>query len=83
MNNPIEIKEAQFVETNTINRVGIYITQVILNTSCIVNYTLYNTNTPIKTGSMTIEGQDYQGWKGNNDNYLEDLVLTKLGYSRV
>ena len=29
MNNPIEIKEAQFVETNTINRVGIYITQVI------------------------------------------------------
>lgn len=79
----IEIKEATLTETKTIKKVIINIFQLELHKSCMLNYHLLDENDRlVKADMMRIEGEEYQGWNAD-DGYIENLVLSKLGYSRA
>lgn len=78
----IEVKDFDLTETKTINKVQINDVRITLNSHCDVNYCLFGGDGSnllyIKSGMLKIEGDEYTAW-GSSDQYLQDLVLTKLG----
>jgi hypothetical protein len=56
---------------------------LIINNNCVVaNACLYKPNSIMESTSITIEGAEYEAW-GTDDNYIYNLVLSKLGYERA
>ena len=81
--NSIEIKDYDLVETKTVKKVAIQVIQLVLNTSCKINYQLYDTDSKlIKCGLLDISSDEYNSW-GADDNFLIDLVISKLGFTKA
>ena len=81
--NSVEIKDYDLVETKTVKKVAIQVIQLVLNTSCKINYQLYDIDSKlIKCGLLDISGDEYAGW-GASDDYLIDLVINKLGFAKA
>jgi hypothetical protein len=77
----IEVQDKEEVKTFTINNVEIRILNLSLNKFVDLNVTLKQNNDFVNSVYMRIEGEEYTAW-GNDDDYLENLVLNKLGLNR-
>lgn len=63
--------------------VGVNIRQLGASGFAILVWQLTNdSGAQLKTGSVDIVGSDYQGWN-EDDPYLMDIVLAKLGLTRA
>jgi len=73
------IKPKPFVyPVRIVNSVEIQIVNLILFQSVSILVSLYDEeNNIIENKYLTIDGDDYQNWS-NNDQFLIDLVLTKM-----
>lgn len=78
----INVQDSPHVVTNTINRVQIRVMNVELFTSVNVSVSLFNNESIIDNKFFKIEGDEYNNW-GNGDQYLVNLVLTKLGLTQL
>jgi hypothetical protein len=78
----INVQDSPHVVTNTINRVQIRVMNVELFTSVNVSVSLFNNESIIDNKFFKIEGDEYNNW-GNSDQYLVNLVLTKLGLTQL
>ena len=74
----VTVQDFPHVVSNTINNVRISIGQVILFTSVHINVMLLQDNNLVDSKFFTITGEEYNNWS-NDDQYLVDLVLSKLG----
>jgi hypothetical protein len=77
----ILVKNKEDVEVRIINNVDIRIINLMLGEFVDVNACIKQDNNYIRNYTFHIEGEEYENW-GNNDTYLEDLVLRKLGLER-
>lgn len=74
----VNVQDYPYVVSNTINNVRISIGQVILFKSVHINALLMQNNNLIESKFFTITGDEYANWS-NDDQYLVDLVMSKLG----
>ena len=83
MNISIEIEPSEYVPpVRIINRVEIQIFNLTLFQSVAVMVMLFDANScPIDTKIVQIEQEEYLLWS-NNDEWLINLVLMKLGLSK-
>jgi hypothetical protein len=68
-------------------RVNIQVVSMIFNERVTLQVLLYNKPDEFKTVNveekfLVIEGEEYTAW-GNDDTYLENLVLQKLGLEKA
>jgi hypothetical protein len=77
----VNINDYNFVQTSVINNIKINIFKVELFKSMSLSVDLLNNNKLINTKIMTISGDEYTKW-GNDDNYIIDLVLSKLNLTK-
>lgn len=77
----IEVQDKEEVKVFTINNIEIRILNLSLNKFVDLNVTLKQNNDFVNSVYMRIEGEEYTAW-GNDDDYLENLVLNKLGLNR-
>ncbi len=78
----INVQDSPHVVTNTINRVQIRVMNVELFTSVSVAVSLFNNESIIDNKFFKIVGDEYNNW-GNSDQYLVNLVLTKLSLTQL
>jgi len=57
------------------------VVDIVPNQSCKVNVDLWSENEILEHIQLTIDGEEYQNWS-DDDNYLIDLVLEKLGLEK-
>ncbi len=74
----VNVQDSPYVITNTINKVQIRVMNVELFTSVSVAASLFHNDSLIDNKFFKIEGEEYSNW-GNSDQYIINLVLTKLG----
>jgi hypothetical protein len=74
----VNVQDFPYVVSNTINNVRISVGQVILFKSVHINALLLQDNNLIESKFFTITGDEYNNWS-NDDQYLVDLVMSKLG----
>ncbi len=77
----VNVNDSPYVKNNTINNVVIRIINVELFNSISVCASLFENNNLIDNKIFKIEGQEYQDW-GNDDTYIIDLILSKLGMTK-
>jgi hypothetical protein len=77
----IQVNDKDFIRTNIINNVDIRILNLNLGESVDVSVVLKDSNNFIDVKNFHITGQEYDDW-GQSDQYIEDLVLSKLGLVR-
>lgn len=58
------------------------ISLTINNNSVNVNVCLFRPNSIMESTNLVIEGAEYDAW-GSDDNYIYDLILSKLGLERA
>lgn len=80
-NTIIEVQDKEEIKTFTINNVEIRILSLSLGNYVDLNVTLKQGQEYIRSEYMRIQGEEYSAW-GNDDDYLENLVLTKMGLVR-
>jgi hypothetical protein len=74
----INIVEISQTTTSTCNKIGIFITKLILYTSVNIAVHFYNsTGGVIRVENLKLEGEDYANWS-SDDSYIETYVLNKL-----
>ncbi len=82
MNNiKVNINDYTFVQTSVINNIQINILKIDLFKGISLTVNLLSNNKIIDTKIMNITGDDYTNW-GNDDNYIINLVLSKLNLTR-
>ena len=83
MNVSIEIEPSEYVPpTRIINRIEIQIFNLTLFQSVSIMAVLFDANScPIDTKIIRIEQDEYLQWS-NNDEWLVNLVLEKLGLTK-
>ncbi len=77
----INVQDKEQVKIFVINNIEMRVVNLSLNKFVDVNVTLKQDNSFVSSVYLRIEGEEYAAW-GNNDDYLENLVLTKLGLTR-
>jgi hypothetical protein len=77
----IQVDDKEDIKVSIINNVDIRITGLNLGNSVSVNVIMKNDENFIKSSDITIEGEEYAAW-GDDDSYLENLVLYKLGLNK-
>lgn len=77
----VAVKDKEYVITRIINNIEIGVLSITLGKCLDVSASVKENNGVIKTHYFHIEGADYENW-GNDDKYIEDLVLFKLGFER-
>jgi hypothetical protein len=77
----IEVNDKEQVKIYVINNIEIRILNISLNNSVDLSVTMKQDGNYVDSKYMRIDGQEYQAW-GNDDDYLENLVLQKLGLVR-
>lgn len=78
----VNVNDSSYVKTNTINNVIIRIMNVDLFNSITVCASLFENKSLVDNKVFKIEGEEYSNW-GNDDTYIVDLVLTKLGMTQA
>ncbi len=81
----VTVQPYNLVETKT-SVVTSFIPEVIsleFNKSVTVLVTMYNAqNSPVGNKTLVIDGAEYQAWL-NDDNYLINLVASKIGMTKA
>lgn len=77
----ISVNDKEQVTVQIINNVEIRVINLSLGNFVDVAATVKNDNNYIANHTFHITGEEYEAW-GNNDNYLENLVLQKLDLTR-
>ncbi len=78
----VNVQDSPYVKTNTINKVIIRVANIELFTSVTVIASLFDQNILVDNKVFKVEGQEYSNWS-DNDQYIVDLVMTKLGMTPV
>lgn len=75
-----EVEPCDYVTpVRVIHRIELQIMRLVLFSSVSIGVSLYDENDYIiDNRQITIQGEEYNNW-ANDDNYLLDLVLVKLG----
>jgi hypothetical protein len=73
----IEIKP--IIKTATSIDINISVHDINAMANCLITY---NDSRFTEVRNVTIEGAEYDAW-GTDDNYIYDLVLSKLGLERA
>lgn len=78
----LDIQNKLIVTSNTVSKIGINVKEYILNQSvtCLVYF--YSNDKIVDVQEIKIEGDEFITW-GNDDNYLIDLILYKVGAERI
>lgn len=77
----IVVDDKEEIKVFIINNIDMRVTGLNLGSSVSVNVILKNNDSFINSVNYDISGQEYQDW-GNDDMYIENLVLQKLGLTR-
>jgi len=77
----IDVMDKEDIIVNIINKVEIRVINLQLGSYVDVSAVLKDYNRFVKNITLRIEGEEYQQW-GNDDTYLENLVLKKLNLTR-
>ena len=77
----VNINDYNFVQTSVVNNIKIKIMNIDLFKSITICVSLLTNNKNVDNKILKISGEEYTNW-GNDDNYIIDLVLTKLGLSK-
>jgi len=77
----IVVDDKEEIKVFIINNIDIRVTGLNLGTSVSINVILKNNDSFINSVNYDISGQEYDDW-GNDDVYLENLILQKLGLTR-
>lgn len=77
----IVVDDKEEIKVFIINNIDMRVTGLNLGTSVSVNVILKNNDSFINSVNYDISGQEYDDW-GNDDTYIENLVLQKLGLTR-
>ena len=75
----ILVQPATLTKTEKITKIKINITSLELFKSVIIVVSLLNNNI-IDNKVIKLEGDDYLNWN-NDDNYIKNIVISKLGYT--
>jgi hypothetical protein len=76
--NFIEVVEKEFIITYLVNKFSINVLSISLNERAVVSANIYNKNDMILySKNFIIEGEEYNAWD-NDDNYLKNLIASKL-----
>ena len=82
MNNiKVNVNDYTFVKTSVINNIQINILKIELFKSITLSVNLLSNTKIIDSQIMTISGDEYTNWS-NDDNYIINLVLTKLNLTK-
>lgn len=83
MDNQISVNITDFaLEPVIATTIGFSVMELVLNSYVLIRVTFYNaTNNAVKHEYVKIEGAEYAAW-GNDDTYITDLILQKLGLTR-
>ena len=76
------VQDKEEVTVMIINNVSIQITNLDLTKYVDVMVIFKHDTKFLKSQTLRIEGEEYDAW-GNNDEYLINLVLQKLGLHRL
>jgi len=77
----VPVNDKEIVKTNIVNNVDIRVMNLDLGKSVDVNAVMRQGDQLIDVKNFHITGQEYDDW-GQDDQYIENLVLTKLGLTR-
>ena len=77
----IVVDDKEEIKVFIINNIDMRVTGLNLGSSVSVNVILKNNDSFINSVNYDISGQEYEDW-GNDDMYIENLVLQKLGLTR-
>jgi hypothetical protein len=77
----VNVEDYTFVQTSIINNIKIKIMNIDLFKSITLCVSLLNNNKNVENKIIKITDAEYTNW-GNDDNYIVNLVLTKLGLSK-
>jgi hypothetical protein len=77
----INVNNKEEIKVFVINNVELRIINLSLGRYVDVSVVLKQGNEFISAQNFRIEGQEYDDW-GNSDDYLENLILQKLGLTR-
>ncbi len=79
----INIENKEIITTQIISKVDILEGTIQLNKSVRFPVRLMDSNeNVISNQTITIYGDEYENW-GSDDNYIESLILTKLGVQKT
>ena len=82
MNNiKVNVNDYTLVQTSIINNIQINILKIDLFKGISLTVNLLSNNKIIDTKIMNITGDEYTNW-GNDDNYIINLVLSKLNLTK-
>jgi hypothetical protein len=77
----IVVDDKEEIKVFIINNIDMRVIGLNLGSSVSVNVILKNNDSFINSVNYDISGQEYEDW-GNDDMYIENLVLQKLGLTR-
>jgi hypothetical protein len=77
----VNVNDKEEIKVFIINNVEIRIINLSLGNYVDVNAVLKQDNNFISSQNFRIQGEEYTNW-GNDDTYLENLILQKLGLTR-
>jgi|688.fasta_scaffold1264142_1 hypothetical protein len=79
----INIENKEFITTQTISKIEILDGRVQLNNSVKFPVVLKTSDDSVITSQVIIiTGEEYENW-GSDDNYIESLILSKLGVQKI
>jgi hypothetical protein len=77
-----DVKPVSILGT-TVNKIEISNGAVDLNASVHFDVKVFDeSGAPVVSRNIAIDGDDYKSW-GSNDDYIVDLILTRLGLERA
>lgn len=79
----VNIENKDFITTKTISKVDILDGNIQLNRFVSFPVRLMDSDdNVISVENVLISGEEYNNW-GSDDNYIETLILTKLGFQKL
>lgn len=77
----IQVNDKEEIKVFIINNVEIRVINLSLGKYVDVNAILKQDSNFVSSQNFRIQGEEYDNW-GNDDEYLENLILQKLGLTR-
>lgn len=77
----IQVNDKEEIKVFIINNVEMRVINLSLGKYVDVNAILKQDSNFVSSQNFRIQGEEYDNW-GNNDEYLENLILQKLGLTR-
>lgn len=77
----IIVENKDIIKTYVANNVELRVINFNIGKSVTVNAIVKQENNIIDINTFDISGEEYDNW-GQDDTYLENLILTKLGLTR-